>query len=390
MPSAPSQPTEGQITQLVFSIISKSREDDSLSSLTPRLIRSKVENELELPSGSLNSQKVLVKRIIQDALHREGSNQPRDGKKNKLDSKSKDGECVRPSASKSIKSKETITDSELEGESRPSTSQRKMKLDPRRETDQGTGSVRSKPKVKSSTIGKHASPPSKTALSGPKRKRKSAPLMIQSDSDAEGSDKKPRTASSPHSIPDRKSDSEMSSLVDEPPVKKGRGKSKTSEIVKPETKSKRSRQSSQILSKDEETIKRLKSLVVACGVRKQWTRELNGLNDSAQIAHIRKILGDLGMVGRLSLDQAREIRARRELAQELDDVQKFERAIVSGKPFKTESPRKRVPKGDIDEASDANDTSGSSSASESDREPPKVNNARRSIMAFLQDQSSDD
>jgi hypothetical protein len=52
-------------------------------------------------------------------------------------------------------------------------------------------------------------------------------------------------------------------------------------------------------------------------VRKQWTRELNGLNDSAQIAHIRKILGDLGMVGRLSLDQAREIRARRELAQEL-------------------------------------------------------------------------
>jgi hypothetical protein len=146
MPSAPSQPTEGQITQLVFSIISKSREDDSLrcvlfnsfffpvnrvqpqfSSLTPRLIRSKVENELELPSGSLNSQKVLVKRIIQDALvcllysfnpeeidesdstshpqHRKGSNQPRDGKKNKLDSKSKDGECARPSASKSIKSK---------------------------------------------------------------------------------------------------------------------------------------------------------------------------------------------------------------------------------------------------------------------------------------------
>ncbi len=102
-------------------------------------------------------------------------------------------------------------------------------------------------------------------------------------------------------------------------------------------KSKRSKQTSHTLSKDEESIKRLKvpilsfvglrtcllltyfsqSLVVACGVRKQWTRELDGLNTSAQIAHIRKILSDLGMAGRLSMEQAREIRAQRELAQEL-------------------------------------------------------------------------
>ncbi len=96
---------------------------------------------------------------------------------------------------------------------------------------------------------------------------------------------------------------------------------------------------------------------------------------NAQIAHIRKILSDLGMVGRMSMEQAREIRAQRELAQELgacsfgeltrerkvveilgylDDVQKFERAIVSGKPFKTESPRRRVAKRD------------------GEREPPKV------------------
>jgi hypothetical protein len=52
-------------------------------------------------------------------------------------------------------------------------------------------------------------------------------------------------------------------------------------------------------------------------VRKQWARELDGLNTSAQITHIRKILSDLGMVGRLSMEQARDIRAQRELAQEL-------------------------------------------------------------------------
>jgi hypothetical protein len=90
------------------------------------------------------------------------------------------------------------------------------------------------------------------------------------------------------------------------------------------------------------------------------------------------------------MEHAREIRARRELAQELgtwsyvgtlgrchdidsvtwsDDVQKFEKAIVSGKPFKTESVRRRVPKTNMD---DANETSDPGSSSSSDPELPKV------------------
>jgi len=289
--------------------------------------------------------------------------------------------------SKSIKSKKTIADSELEDEPMPSTSQRKVDLDPSADTDEESGLVCPKSKVKSTATGKHTSPPTKMAQSGPKRRRESTHLISQGDSDAEILDTTPGITSSSHRIPDKMSDSEMSSLVDEPPKKKGRGKSKISEATKPEAKSKRSKQSSQPLSKDEETIKRLKSLVVACGVRKQWARELNGLNTGAQVAHIRKILSDLGMVGRLSMEQAREIRARRELAQELDDVQKFEKAIVSGKPFKTESPRRGVPKRNADDANDASDPGSDSTSAP---EPPKVNNARRSIMAFLQDQSSED
>lgn len=62
---------------------------------------------------------------------------------------------------------------------------------------------------------------------------------------------------------------------------------------------------------------------MACGVRKQWTRELNGLSTSAQIAQIRNILNDLGMEGRMSLEQARVIRVRRELAQELGACSSF-------------------------------------------------------------------
>jgi hypothetical protein len=118
------------------------------------------------------------------------------------------------------------------------------------------------------------------------------------------------------------------------------------------------------------------------------------MDANAQIAHIRKILSDLGMVGRLSMEQAREIRAQRELAQELgtwsgslpgytrlfdtfkppDDVQKFERAIVTGKPFKTETTGRRLAKRrGSSNADNANDSSGPGSESESaDREPPKM------------------
>ncbi|KAN0109130.1 hypothetical protein V8E52_009652 [Russula decolorans] len=415
----PAQADEAQISSLVSSIVFKAKESDSLSSLTPRLVRSEVENKLELPSGTLDSPtyRTLVKRTIHDAMQHEqtsGAGGKTDGKISRKASKSTAGKSGHSSASKSIKSKEIITDSEREDEPNLSAPQRKaepgMKLDNRKEVRDVGGiipstlslsvqgkHVRSNSKVKFSKAdpkaSKDISPSAKAAPSRSKRKLPREPLA-QSDSDAENYNTTPKVSSSSRRITDnQKSDSELSSLVDEPSKKKARGKPKiqNSEAGNQPVKPNRSKQTSHTLSKDEETIKRLKSLVVACGVRKQWARELDGMNVNAQIAHIRKILSDLGMVGRPSMEQAREIRAQRELAQELDDVQKFERAIVSGKPFKTENTTRRLAKRGDSKADNANDISGPGSESESvDREPPKMNNARRSIMAFLQDQSSDD
>jgi len=120
--------------------------------------------------------------------------------------------------------------------------------------------------------------------------------LKQSDADAENYNTTSKVSSSPRRITDnqvhdhhshghpnvdhlplQKSDSELSSLVDEPSKKKARGKSKvnfliplyhtpilpyveiqSSEAGKPPVKSKRSKQTSHTLSKDEETIKRLK------------------------------------------------------------------------------------------------------------------------------------
>ena len=59
---------------------------------------------------------------------------------------------------------------------------------------------------------------------------------------------------------------------------------------------------------------------MACGVRKQWAREFRGLDRPAeQIHRLKQILADLGMSGRMSLEQAKVIRAKRELAQELGE-----------------------------------------------------------------------
>lgn len=396
----PAQPNEAQISSLVSSIVLKAKESDSLSSLTPRLVRSEVENKLELPSGTLDSPayRAIVKRTIHDAMQREqtsGVGGKTDGKTSKNPSKLKASKSGHSSTSKSIKSKEIITDSEREDEPNLSAPRRKAepgtKLDNRKEEKHARSNSKAKSSKADSKASKDISPSAKVAPSGSKRKLPPEPLA-RSDSDAENYNTTPKVSSSSRRITDnQKSDSELSSLVDEPSKKKARGKPKNSEAGKPPVKSKRSKQTSHMLSKDEETIKRLKSLVVACGVRKQWTRELDGLNVNAQIAHIRKILSDLGMVGRPSIEQAREIRAQRELAQELDDVQNFERAIVSGKPFKTESTSRRLARRKGSNADNANDSSGPGSESESaDHEPPKMNNARRSIMAFLQDQSSDD
>ncbi|KAJ7505457.1 hypothetical protein B0H11DRAFT_1978807 [Mycena galericulata] len=121
------------------------------------------------------------------------------------------------------------------------------------------------------------------------------------------------------------------------------------------------------LSKDEETIKRLKSLVVACGVRKVWTKVFKDVDSaSQQIRMLKEILTDLGMSGRMSLDQARAIKQKRELAQELEDVQAFAAAATRSKPAANES--------------------------DSEEEAPakRKMNARRNINDFLGDQSDED
>ncbi|KAL1940828.1 hypothetical protein VTO73DRAFT_7869 [Trametes versicolor] len=173
---------------------------------------------------------------------------------------------------------------------------------------------------------------------------------------------------------DPKSDSEMSVLIDETPVRKRKRKGESGEPAKakaPKGK-KRGETPRKELTKDEETVKRLKSLVVACGVRKVWAKEFKDVEKPAdQIRRLKKMLTDLGMSGRMSLEQAKAIKAKREFEQELEDVQEFASKIKSGP---SASRRKKDAVSDNEEESEIEVV-------------PKRKTARQSIMAFLGDES---
>lgn len=54
-----------------------------------------------------------------------------------------------------------------------------------------------------------------------------------------------------------------------------------------------------------------------------WAKELKDMGEREQISRIKQVLADLGMTGRLSLEKAKAIRAKRELAQELGQCPLF-------------------------------------------------------------------
>ncbi|KAK0214833.1 hypothetical protein IW262DRAFT_1465606 [Armillaria fumosa] len=128
--------------------------------------------------------------------------------------------------------------------------------------------------------------------------------------------------------------------------------------------------------KDEATIKRLKSLVLACGVRKPWARLFEGVHrPSQQIKIIKDILAELGMKGRMSMEQAKTIREKREMEQELADVQLFEKSFVN-RSSRSQATTK-VAESDQDDSDE-----------EMAEKPVKRKmSARQSIMAFLGDES---
>lgn len=120
---------------------------------------------------------------------------------------------------------------------------------------------------------------------------------------------------------DALSGDELSDVLAEPPKAKKRRRITKESSSKGPKKIPRSRAGNEP-PPDEAEIKRLQGWLVKCGIRKLWGKELKPYETpKAKIRHLRQMLEDVGMTGRFSMEKARDIRERRELAADLAEVQ---------------------------------------------------------------------
>jgi hypothetical protein len=161
---------------------------------------------------------------------------------------------------------------------------------------------------------------------------KAKPKQVHNESDKEDEVETAPKSEEPQVNLDTKrdvSESELSSLIDEPPPKKKRQKKSPFDQPTRAEKSTKLAKTKPLKSKDpkdldpqEAEIKRLQGWLVKCGIRKLWHKELASYDTSrAKINHLKDMLKDVGMDGRYSVEKASKIKEQRELAAELDAVQ---------------------------------------------------------------------
>nr|POE93558.1 hira-interacting protein 3 [Quercus suber] len=125
---------------------------------------------------------------------------------------------------------------------------------------------------------------------------------------------------------DMEDESDYSIVVDEEPARKGRGKkaATTKSTNGKSNKSVIAKSDDKSLSPDDEEVKRLQGWLIKCGIRKLWHKELaNCSNAKQKIKHLKALLTDAGMTGRYSVEKARAIKEARELADEIEAAQEF-------------------------------------------------------------------
>jgi hypothetical protein len=129
------------------------------------------------------------------------------------------------------------------------------------------------------------------------------------------------------------SEGDLSSLLDESPVKKKRQKQSPSTKrgkgkepkAKPTAKSTKSK-AGQDDDPDTAEIKRLQGWLLKCGIRRIWTRELSKYDTPKdKIGHLQNMLKDAGMEGKYSVEKAAKIKQERELAKEIEAIREGER-----------------------------------------------------------------
>ncbi|TPX40502.1 hypothetical protein SeMB42_g05814 [Synchytrium endobioticum] len=71
-----------------------------------------------------------------------------------------------------------------------------------------------------------------------------------------------------------------------------------------------------ISEKEQVKIENLKKYVIACGFKKRWAKEFEGLTGKERVGRLEEMLKDMGVVGRATMEQCKKVKARREYEEE--------------------------------------------------------------------------
>ncbi|CAO2652215.1 Nn.00g004980.m01.CDS01 [Neocucurbitaria sp. VM-36] len=214
-----------------------------------------------------------------------------------------------------------------------------------------------------------------------KTKAKAALDDDQSDAEPIAPVKKLRNTPPPEPMGDV-SDSELSELIDESPVKKPRRKKElqTKTTEKAPSKSKTAPAKSKANDDpDEAEVKRLQGWLVKCGIRKIWSKdpELSKCDTTKEkIKVLKNMLKEAGMDGKYSNEKAAKIKEQREFAKDLAAIQEGELAwgkaievTATGRPSRRAA-AKPVPqqKGVLSDDSEEDEANGGNDDKESSDE----------------------
>ncbi|KAG8930336.1 hypothetical protein FRC02_004331 [Tulasnella sp. 418] len=389
------EPTDNEIQEATKELVKSVRDKGEIQHWTKALIRERLETQFKLPSGELKTRKALINDVVDELLNEDDAEGDKENQSPPSGSKKGKGKAKKASEQREEVDK---SDSELSGRNDESLVSKgknaKTKKPAKAKLATGESKARRADRNTDAFLSMVGLGPSSAGAD-----EQAALMIMQGLTGGAGG---------------MESDSELSVLEDEPPRKKARPsndasgpkKRKTSkkepdlsDEEKPkksksrrESKPKTNKKEAKPLDKDEETIKRLKSFVVACGIRKQWAKEFDGMTKpSQQISHLKKILSDLGMTGRYSLEQAKAIRDKRELQQEIQDVINFDASINGPRGSRQKTRALKVSAGDSDHQKMEVDAE--EGETDDDDAPPVKSGkkrARNSILAFLDDQSESD
>lgn len=181
------------------------------------------------------------------------------------------------------------------------------------------------------------------------------PTTQAEDEEVESDEEGPRKPSSggkseraktpPTAAKDGASDSEMSVLIDDSPVKNKRQK-KSTEKKEPKgakAKPKAAKATKTDDDPDAAEIKRLQGWLVKCGLRKVWGKELANCDTAKEkIKHLKGMLNDVGMTGKYSVEKAAKIKEQREFAKDLEAIQAGNEAWGEVETSNTGRPRRRA------------------------------------------------